>query len=285
MDRNTTVWQDIKKVTRDTAEAAWESIHEQLEPDAGDTPTAENLQAELLRFEGRFSERIRDSLGFLRASRVTEIRALGLNLQLVLTSSAIDIAVSARPDVALVDMITLVELSRKSAERALIPDVLGSIGIPLLKALREASEDVWKLSSSYLSSEQRQILKRAINRWVSENPPHQNFAGVRLAGVLDELRENEIYSEDLSKGFPLAGGVFQALETADKSRLLGERVFYYMQRAPFLARLHLRVLVLETIKDLKAMINDPRLKRTAKLALGSTLAIIFGSALLRRAWR
>jgi hypothetical protein len=73
------------------------------------------LQQDLQRFQGRFTARLADALAPLDHDPVPAVRRAGLDLQLRLSSAALDIAVGPDSDANLLDMVALVELAGEVA--------------------------------------------------------------------------------------------------------------------------------------------------------------------------
>jgi hypothetical protein len=70
------------------------------------------LQAELMRFEGRFAARLVTAFAPLMESDDVKVRLHAAQDELRFLSAALDIAASAHPEVNLVDMMALVTLGR-----------------------------------------------------------------------------------------------------------------------------------------------------------------------------
>ena len=93
-------------------------------------PQAE-LQQDLQRFQGRFTARLADALSPLDHDPAPSVRRAALDLQLRLSSAALDIAVGPDSDANLLDMVALVELAGEVAASHEASAALAARGVPL----------------------------------------------------------------------------------------------------------------------------------------------------------
>lgn len=279
------LWKDLKKATRDAAGAAWDSFNEE-EHEVLHLPfTMEDLQHSLLRFEGRFGGQLRSAFLELENSPDSKIRTSAFHLRLGYTSAALDIAVSPRPDLALIDMITLVELIRRVADSYLVPVMFSGQGQSINIALKNLSQDIWELAHDYLSDAQILLLKRVIEDWCQENGNQVDVSSVRLSGAIKALKKQQLNLEDGKSGHSFFLKMNQALDTADKSRMLGERAFYYLQRAPFFMRWHLKAALQDLSGEVKGYFDPEIKKKIGKAAIGSGIMLIGGQITIKILFR
>lgn len=197
------------------------------------------LQQDLQRFQGRFTARLGDALAPLDHDPVPSVRRAGLDLQLRLSSAALDIAVGPDSDANLLDMVALVELTGEVAANHEASAALTARGVPLTPTLTRISEDIWHIARKVLSEPEEQQLRRIIQRWKAQNPDQVRVASVRLSEFANPQAAGFNTLDGEAGG--LLAGLKQAVQSADQVRLLAERALFAVQRLPFLLRMHLRV--------------------------------------------
>ena len=113
-------------------------------------PQAE-LQQDLQRFQGRFTARLAEALAPLDRDPDPAIRRAGMDLQLRLSSAALDIAVGPDSDANLLDMVSLVELAEEVAASHEAGAALAAQGVRLHDTLKKTSDEVWHIARKVLS--------------------------------------------------------------------------------------------------------------------------------------
>lgn len=150
------------------------------------------------------------------------------------TGAAIDIATSANPDAALLDMLVLATLQRWSFERhwgaEMKPDP--DRYAAALERLRVGEARLKQLAERVMSPENVAELDALILEWQSHNSHRTVVSLVRFDEFLDERRLPTLATRRR------AGGLFRAVDNAtseiEQSRLLGERLLWGATRYPFL---------------------------------------------------
>lgn len=158
--------------------------------------------------------------------------------KLASVSSALSIASSPNPMVALSDMITMVSLERMRVEEPSTARTFGAEAARvLLAAYRKQEERVWRIASRALTQEQQDQLEALIAQWREQNPDQKYVSRVRLE---DFARARQVSTDDERPGGsllslimldPLAG-LDPATREVEKSRMLAERIFFYSSRMP-----------------------------------------------------
>lgn len=274
---NRTIREDFKDLTRTAAVAAKTYLNTQLDEFTQDdektleidAASIEDLQIDLLRFEGRFAARLRNAMEDLKSSPSTKVRLRAHALHLEYVSSALDIAVAPRVEISLVDMIVLMELSRGIIADHFIPNEFEGAGTDLLRAFEDSCSDIWEISKEYLTENQRNQLQEAILLWRQHNPQIHNITGMRFSGIMRELKDTPIGKATTGSEHTFLPRFNKALEAADEARLLAERTFFYAQRLPFLIRAHVKMTVFESINEVGNFLKDPAVKRRAIMGLGA----------------
>lgn len=213
--------------------------------------TQAELQEDLFRFVSRLAPRLREASLELEAPQ-SKFRYLSLNHRLNYISSALDIALGPSPEANLLDMITLIELSKSVIDRYWVPKVYGRMGLPLKEAFDTSSQEIWKIGDKVLNPHQRQVLESIIHKWIQENPNQIFVESVRLSQFSFKAGEKAKESE--------VGGLFasvgQATVAADEAVLLGQRALYYAQRVPFLMRLQAQASLQELTQEFQQLTEE-----------------------------
>ncbi len=199
------------------------------------TMTREELEEEIRRFADRFGSRLGLAAdGILEKGATARQRIIAHWLGTGCYASAVDIAIGPNAAANLLDMLVLASLTRTAMETYWVPEVFGlELGQDLILASRTLEEDIWIVSEKVLTPEQQEDLRALIRAWYEQHPEQHNVWGIRFrefsgqrAAALDRVIET--------------GGLLRQVqrtrEAVDEVRFLGERVLYYMQRAPFLVR-------------------------------------------------
>ena len=196
----------------------------------------QELEARIMRFGDRYAARMTLEADRIMVKATTpEIRSFATGWKLACQSAVVDIAIGPNAVENMLDMIVLTSLTRQEVETYWVPEFLGEeLGQGLLKAARQLEEDAWEGSKKVLTPEQQNDLRAVIHQWNEQHPDQHYFWGVRLAEFADQ-RAVELQRVEQTGG--LLGEVSKTRETAVEIREFGERLMYYMQRAPNLTRL------------------------------------------------
>ncbi|MHC4306884.1 MAG: hypothetical protein ACYSW2_20760 [Planctomycetota bacterium] len=145
------------------------------------------------------------------------------------TRAAFDIAVSAQPDEALLDLLVLVSLERSAFERHWHPEVFQERGDLLLAELRRLEDMCWRKSARALNPQQQQDLRALIEAWVADNPEIHNVAQIRFSDFYHLQDESSS-----ARASGLLSEIDEASRSVDEAVLLGERALWYSSRMPIL---------------------------------------------------
>lgn len=214
-----------------------------------DTMTQAELQDDLMRFEGRFADRLRHALAPLEASGNPGVRRSALERELAYLSAALDIAAGDNPVANLLDMLTFVELSRERFHKHWRPNVFGDSGHPVDEALREATEDIRAVAAKYMTPAQMGRFGHVLEDWREANPEQIHVEAVRLSAFSQFTGVKMKQLMDEARG--LLGDMRRGMQAAESARLLGDRALYLGRRLPMLLGLHARVSADDLFADLK----------------------------------
>jgi hypothetical protein len=240
-------------------------------------PTRDELQDDLMRFEGRFSSRLTSAFRPLMESPHADVRLRASRDALAFMTSALDIAVGSSPEVDLLDMVTMVSLGRDAMTRRWNVQAYGDAGRAVADAFQAALDDIGAIASRAIPGEVEAELRQVIADWQRENPA-QEVATVRLSA----------YAKYRPGSTAKNAGIFSLLrgatQTADTAVLLGDRALYATQRLPYLVRLHVTIAIRETVSDIKRIAGQTAIRSLAPLG-GLALAGVasfFAVRLVRR---
>ena len=209
----------------------------------------QQLKVEIMRYGDRYSARMSLEADHIREKATSpELRWFAAGWKLACQTAVVEIAVGPNAVENLLDMMVLASLTREEVETYWVPEYLGDeLGEGLLKASRMLEEEIWEGSKRVLTPEQQKDLRTLIHEWNEQHPDQHYFWSIRFAGFTDQ-RAIELQSVQETGG--LLGEIAQTRETAIEMHEFGERVMYYMQRAPNLTRLQAEF-------GMREMLNTP----------------------------
>jgi hypothetical protein len=193
-----------------------------------------------------------------RASRVQRAALYG---KLAVVQSSLTIAASPNPMVGLADMITMVSLQRMVLESPAMEELYGTGPQGDLVALfREQERNAWSIAERAMSERLRDELGQLIEAWRADHPEAIYVADIRLEDFARSRQETQL-SDAGSDGNllslvmldPLAG-LDPAQRDLEKSRMLGERMFFYVSRMPQLLKWQAETLF-------QSFLSEPKLER------------------------
>ncbi len=139
------------------------------------------------------------------------------------------IAAESDPDIALLDMLSMVTLGRIIFEKEGLSKY-GKAVEPIIKGFRMAEKDIRKIAAIVLTSDELRNLMTIINRWRKQNPEVIFYPLIRFSNFAAERRESTLTRAEESDG--LFESVESASETVEEMRLLAERGMYLATRMP-----------------------------------------------------
>jgi hypothetical protein len=170
-----------------------------------------------------------------------EAKVSALQWKLQQATAAYMNATGENPGLGAVDMAVLASLSTKVVEDYWVGRKFGAAAEPVLKAQKALEEAAWELVNKVLTPSQQLELHALIDNWMEKNPTQRYVGAMRLrnfAGILGHKMVQEQGSKPNSllailNVDPLAG-LDPAVVAIEQTRLMAERVTYYLERAPAL---------------------------------------------------
>jgi len=197
------------------------------------TMTREELEDHVRRFADRYFTRVTLTVNeFGKATDSDELRALMHNWKTVSQASIVDIAIGQNAVTNLLDMMVITRLSRLVVESYWIPEEFGEeLGAPFRQTYLDLEQDIWTVADDVLTPTQQDELRQLIDDWYAENPDQiypwyvrlSDFSGQRAASLAAVEQTGGLLSE-----------VARAREAAEEIQAFGERVLFYLQRAPMI---------------------------------------------------
>jgi hypothetical protein len=198
--------------------------------------TREELEDHVRRFADRYMTRVALAAnGVADRTEDEALKSLMLTWKSVSFAAVVDIAIGPNAVTNLLDMMTLTRLSRLVVDSHWAPDVLGpELGEEFLQAFIALDEDIWTVADDVLTDQQQQELAILVEDWHMENPDQvypwyvklSNFSGQRAASLAAVQQTGGMLKE-----------VARAREAAEEIQAFGERVLFYLQRAPMITSL------------------------------------------------
>ena len=193
------------------------------------------LQSHMMSFADRFASILDSAIAkFENLNPQGKNRYEVLELMTFSLHQAFLIAGESDPDVALLDMFSMVTLGRIFFEEE-GPSRYGKLIVPVIKGYRKAEADIRKVAAIVLSPNQMLDLMKIIRRWRKENPEVKSFPLIRFSNFAADRRESTLTREEDPEG--LFESVESASETVEEMRLLAERGMYLATRIPLLSGL------------------------------------------------
>jgi len=212
--------------------------------------TTVEIQSELMSFTDTFIGTIAQAWNRAdsnaAASRVegetlnTErIRRASHEIKLANVTAAVDIAASANPVVGVADMVTLITLQRMNLEEEATAATYGRVLAGSLAATyRQEEARINRVAARVFTEQERNDLNMLIGRWKVENPTQRYVSGVRLEDYGRDRAEAIERESPTSSSFlqKLGLQLDPATREVEKTRVLGERIFFYTRHMPQILR-------------------------------------------------
>ncbi len=209
-------------------------------PGAG-LPDAATVQSKVNVFADAYASLIAEATDeILRRAESPRVRADAQRARLNSVIAAWTIATNPNPYVALLDMTVMARLERQGCER-FGGELFEGHGHFMVEAYREADRLVWDLTDDVLGPEEMAALEQLIDAWRQEHPDQRYVANVRFDDFSAERQTAQ--TTETGRGavslFGLVGldplaKVEPATRQIEQSRMLAERIFYFVGRLPVL---------------------------------------------------
>lgn len=218
--------------------------------------TETELEDQLRRYADRFYTRVVLATNRVANEASTSAEELLMHQwKSVSVTTIVELAIGRNAVTNLLDMIILTTLTRQTLEDYWIPEVLGEQGQPLLDAYLVLEEDISTIADRVLTPEQQDDLMSLLADWSRDNPDQiypwyvrlNEFSGQRAASLQDAQRSGGLLST-----------VRQTREAVEEVQAFGERILFYLHRAPAIASYAMQGSVLELLQgsEISGVLSD-----------------------------
>jgi len=218
--------------------------------------TEAELEDQLRRYADRFYTRVVLATNTVANEASTSAEELLMHQwKSVSVMTIVELAIGPNAVTNLLDMIVLTTLTRQTLEGYWMPEVFGEQGQPLLDAYLVLEEDISTIADRVLTPEQQDDLTSLLADWSRDNPDQiypwyvrlNEFSGQRAASLQDAQQSGGLLST-----------VRQTREAVEEVQAFGERILFYLHRAPTIASYAMQGSVLELLQgpEVSAVLSD-----------------------------
>jgi hypothetical protein len=214
------------------------------------------LQSELMSFADRFVSTLAESEGRFEAQGPTpEAHLIVLRSAFGSAFSVFTLAASANPEIALLDLVSLMTLGRMIYATYWGPK-LGPAFKPFIEGFKEREADIWSIAARVLSPAEQQELRDFIATWRRQHPKQVVFSTFRFTEFAGERFKGTAAEKRKARG--LFKSVTEATRKVDEALLLAERGIFLGTRLMLLSQLFAKVLVTQTLMtpNVSQLLND-----------------------------
>jgi len=191
------------------------------------------LEAHVRRFADRYMTRIAIAANEVAESSPSiEVDRFMNDWKNVSYAAIVDVAIGPDAVTNLMDMMVLTMLSRMVVEDYWSPKISDEVArASFLQAFYDLEEDIWTVADEVLTPQNQEVMAVLVTEWHAENPEQvfpwyvrlSNFSGQRAASLNAVKQSGGMLAE-----------VARAREAAEEMQAFGERVLFYLQRAPMI---------------------------------------------------
>jgi hypothetical protein len=173
--------------------------------------------------------------------RTTEARDAALQWKLMQATAAYINASGENPVINAVDMVILASISRRVVKEYWVDQRFGEAARPLLEAHIRLETNVWRVVEDVLTPGQIEEVHDILREYERKFPDLRYVAAARLPELVQKLGKERTEPNARQSGSlfgllylnPLAG-LDPTTQAIQQTRLLAQRINYYLQRAPML---------------------------------------------------
>lgn len=203
------------------------------------------LQSELMSFADRFVSTLAESAWKFEAQGpALETQLIVLQSIFGSAFSVFTLAASANPEIALLDLVSLVTLGRMIYATYWGPK-LGAAFKPFIEGFKEREADIWSIAARVLSPAEQQELRDFIATWRRQYPNQVVFSTFRFAEFAGERFKGTAAEKRKARG--LFKSVTEATQKVDEALLLAERGIFLGTRLMLLSQVLVKVMVTQTL--------------------------------------
>jgi hypothetical protein len=201
------------------------------------------VQLAVMGFADRFIPAVAEACDYIEQNAKTpETRSAAKGRKTGASLAALKNAVNPNPYAGLLDMVVMVTLLADTVDSPVAKELYGPYGQRLSATLALQRDDVWAMAAKFVTDAQLQELRGSIKTWRDAHQSAQYVAFVRITDLPEtrQLQQSSSADRRASSVFgllfldPLAN-LDPAVREFQRSRLLAERSFFYLQRLSMIA--------------------------------------------------
>ena len=231
-----------------------------MQAQARGNANAARIQAANMGFADRYLVAMADQYDRARhAAKTPEAAIMAQRLKILAGTDAMGNAVDPNPLVGMMNMALMVALTHQVSQDKWAAETFGpETAAEIVAALKAQEADVWTTAAPYITPQQADELRQLAVRWRAAHPQQRYVVGARLTDFPEAGRHNgggvggvggAVGGAAAATGAAaqqLAGSVFSvvtldpfhgldpAVREVEESRVLAERLFFYMRHTPIL---------------------------------------------------
>ena len=229
--------------------------------------TPVELENDLMRFADDLIAGTDSATLLLRDNGTKIERSTLLKFRIAFIEDVYQIATGPNSYANLLDMITLVSLTRIQIQEYWIPKRWGTSAQTLYEVFKSHEDTLWKLANDVLKPDMIKELKSSIDTWAVNHREIHVWTDVRASGFAATISHHDerikTTEESSSSVFDLLdidplSSLDPATREIARTRQFAERAFYLAQRMPDLLRMQAELLTLTTadLPELKSLLSD-----------------------------
>jgi len=192
------------------------------------------LQSDLMSFADQFIAEIDQAANqylYEGEAKSARRRMAVANGRLNACSAAVSIAASSNPEVALLDMMTMVKLYSYTVQDNWMPKLLGTEAKVFLDTFGSLEQKLAVIGERFLSKQQIVELNKLAGEWREANKDKlASVANVRFSEFSAVRHSDLLFSKGQPRGF--LKSVSAATLEIERTRLLAERAIFVVERQP-----------------------------------------------------
>jgi len=224
----------------------------------------QRVQSATMAFANRYVAAMADVYEqVLNNSTSPQARFAAQRAKFIGATAAVGNAVELNPLAGLMDMAVVVSLTREIAEEPWVQEQYGENNArAIVTALKNQEADVWQVTSEFLTPDQIKELRDVAVQWKRDHPNRRFAWDVRLADFPQAKKGQAPGGQLVSSVFGIVTldpftGLDPAVKEVEQSRVLAERMFFYLRYLPiFLSwqvdALYLQILATPQVEKLLA---------------------------------
>jgi len=221
----------------------------------------QQIQSQTMAFATRYIAAMADVYNRAQQdAKTTDIELAAGRSKVVAGTGAIGHAVETNPLVGLMNMAVMVTVNREIAERPWASEDFGAKdAAAIVAALKLQENDVWAIAGQYLTPAQIEELHQLCAQWLQEHPAQRYAISIRLQDFPQAKHANDPGQQFVSSVFGVVTlnpftGLDPAVQEVERSRILAERMFFYLRHMPVLISWQADLLYLQ-------MLDQPQIRK------------------------